>query len=473
MLLRALVLMGTDAERRRVEDLLDRRDVVVVEGEPGDSVALVDRLGVDLVLADEAAVSPDTLESWARKVRGMADAPGLVAFVNVEDATRRAGLLAEGYLAVLNLRVRDAELRRTMRALAHRRRDEAAARAAAERLRPAPWQSGLVAESEVMKEAVGLAQRIAGADSSVLLLGETGVGKERFAQGIHAGSRRAAGPFVPVNCGAIPEGLLESELFGHEQGAFTGAIRSRRGRFELAHGGTLFLDEIGEIPQSLQVKLLRVLEDRRVERLGAEVPLPVDVRVVAATNRALEEEVAAGRFRADLYYRLAVITVVIPPLRERPEDIRPLVAQYLGHFSRSLAKPVDGIAPDALRALDLYPWPGNVRELMNVLERAILLSSGPQITVADLPRGVVAALSRPSVPLPPPLPSGGSRIAPLRSARQEAMRAFERQYLTNLLAAAGGRIGESARRAGVNERTLYDLMRKHDLRKEDFRSAVF
>jgi len=234
------------------------------------------------------------------------------------------------------------------------------------------------------------ARRVASGDSTVLLLGESGTGKELFARAIHSASRRARGPFIAVNCGAIPETLLESELFGYEEGAFTGARKGGKpGKFELATGGTIFLDEIGDLPLPMQVKLLRVLEARSVERLGGTKSIPVDVRVVAATNSDLQELVSAGKFRRDLYYRINVVALRLPPLRDRPEDIEHLARAFVGKYAQRLGRQVTGISEEALRILKAYSWPGNVRELQNVIEYAVNLERGTVITPASLPAEVL------------------------------------------------------------------------------------
>ena len=231
-------------------------------------------------------------------------------------------------------------------------------------------------------------ESVARSDLAVLILGETGVGKELAARAVHAGSRRRGAPLIQVNCAALPESVIESELFGHVRGAFTGASSSRPGKFEIADGGTLLLDEIGELPLSVQPVLLRVLQDGEVQRVGADRPLRVDVRIVAATNRDLEREVAAGRFRADLYHRLHVFPLRVPPLRERREDIPLLIAHFLQKFSKDLAKDVRGVTPEALAILERYHWPGNIRELENVLERAIVLGAGDMLGADSLPESV-------------------------------------------------------------------------------------
>jgi two-component system response regulator AtoC len=243
----------------------------------------------------------------------------------------------------------------------------------------------IVGTSESMRAVIEVARKVAPHPSTVLLTGESGTGKELVARLIHQESSRANGPFVAVNCGAIPEALLESELFGHEKGAFTSASREKAGLFEEAHEGTLFLDEIGELPVALQVKLLRALQEGEIRRVGATTPRPVDVRVVAATNRDLQADVASGRFRADLFYRINVVAIALPPLRSRPEDIPDLVQHFMARGAARLGTPASGISPSAMRVLAEHSWPGNVRELENAIERALVLSEGGRIEVSHLP----------------------------------------------------------------------------------------
>ncbi len=290
------------------------------------------------------------------------------------------------------------------------------------RLAPeADGRSGLVVRSEAMARVLDLARRVARVESTTLVTGESGAGKERLARLIHDESSRSSGPFVAVNCGAVTETLLESELFGHARGAFTGAERDRAGLFEAATGGTLFLDEIGEISAGMQVKLLRVLQEREVRRVGENRARPVDVRVVAATNRNLAEEVAAGRFRQDLYYRLRVIELRVPPLRERPEDVLPLARLFLAETARRMGRKVTGFTPRAADQLLRHAWPGNVREVQNSIEHAVALSTGSRIEVEDLPEELRAALPRPR-------PTGAAR--PLADV--------EKEYILAAVEAAGG-----------------------------------
>ena len=263
-----------------------------------------------------------------------------------------------------------------------------ATRVVDERFQSAYHREEIIGESPALKEVLRQVEIVAPTDATVLLQGETGTGKERLARAVHQLSVRQDHPFVTVNCAAIPSGLLESELFGHERGAFTGALVQQLGRFELAHQGTLFLDEIGDLPLELQPKLLRVLQEQAFERLGSTRTQRVDVRLVAATNRELAQLVDAGHFRADLYYRLNVFPLTIPPLRQRPEDLPLLVHHFVRHYARQLRKRLDTIPAEAMEALTHYAWPGNVRELQNVIERAVILSPGPalRLTPDALPR---------------------------------------------------------------------------------------
>jgi formate hydrogenlyase transcriptional activator len=241
----------------------------------------------------------------------------------------------------------------------------------------------MVGERSGLKEVMGNLHRVAATDTTVIILGETGTGKELIARAVHDRSPRAARPLVKVNCAALPGELIESELFGHEKGSFTGATAQRKGRFELAHGGTIFLDEVGELTAQAQAKLLRVLQEQTFERVGGTKSLHTDIRVIAATNRDLSAMVADGKFRADLFYRLNVFPIQVPPLRERRADIAHLATFFLNHLARKLGKPFDAISPDAMARLECYPWPGNVRELQNVIERAAILARGPQLEIDD------------------------------------------------------------------------------------------
>ncbi|RMD91083.1 MAG: PEP-CTERM-box response regulator transcription factor [Alphaproteobacteria bacterium] len=303
---------------------------------------------------------------------------------------------------------------------------------------------GLLTANPALREVARQVAQLARTDVSVLIYGESGTGKELLSQGVHKLSRRAAGPYVAINCAAIPENLLESELFGHEKGAFTGAHKTTVGKIEQADGGTLMLDEIGDLPQALQGKLLRVLQEKSIERVGGRRAIPVDFRLVAATNRDLEAAIAEGAFREDLYYRIGEAVVTVPPLRQRPEDAILIAQRFLEAWSseQGLANP--GLAGDALAAITQYHWPGNVRELQSRIKRALACATG-KITAADLD-----------------LPVGGEAapLMTLKEARQEA----ERRVIQQALAQAEGNISEAARLLDISRPTLYQLLSEHGLR---------
>ncbi len=289
-------------------------------------------------------------------------------------------------------------------------------------------------------------ERVATADVSVMLLGASGTGKELLARAVHEKSPRSKGAFVAINCAAIPENLLEAELFGYERGAFTGAVKSNVGKIELAQGGTLFLDEVGDIPLPLQVKLLRFLQERVIERIGGRSPIAVDTRIVCATHQDLEAMIAAGSFREDLYYRLAEIVVNIPSLSERPGDAVLLARHFVNLFARKLNPKVSGLAPDALAAIDIHPWPGNVRELENRIKRAVIMADGKSVTAADLD-------------LPGSTEQDDSQAINLRVAREVADRAAIRRAMTR----AENNISGAARLLGISRPTLYDLIKLYRL----------
>jgi two-component system NtrC family response regulator len=303
---------------------------------------------------------------------------------------------------------------------------------------------GIIASSDEMLKVLRTIEKIAPTDVAVLLRGESGTGKELLAQAIHKLSARAREPFVPINCAAIPETLLESELFGHERGAFTGAVKQTIGRIESANHGTLFLDEIGDVPLPMQVKLLRFLQDQIVERIGGRKPLQVDVRIVCATNQDLDLMMADGRFREDLYYRLNEVTVRVPPLRERTSDAIVLASFFLRRFSAEYGHSVRGFGTTALAAISDYSWPGNVRELENRLKRAVVMTDGPLLSAADL--GLAASGEKP-------------QSLAIRDARARA----EREVLQLALAQAGSNLSKAAKLLGISRPTLYDLMQQHQI----------
>ncbi|HCY85567.1 MAG TPA: sigma-54-dependent Fis family transcriptional regulator [Desulfobacteraceae bacterium] len=332
-----------------------------------------------------------------------------------------------------------------------------------------PRLNDFESQSRHMQVFLEETRHVVGSDAGILLLGETGVGKEHLSRAIHTESDRSSGPFVPVNMAAIPEQLMESELFGHEQGAFTGAVRSRRGAFELAHGGTLFLDEIGEMPLLMQSKLLRVLQDFEFTPVGGETPVWVNVRIIAATNRNLEKEIEKGNFRRDLYYRLGVITLTLPPLRKRKEDIPSMASHFLRIIAQKIGREVNRISKDAMDALCDYSWPGNIRELMNVIERAALLCRSREITLSDLP-GAFLQKGPTDTELTDfnPVTWEGKSLAQVKEA---VVSLVERRYLEMALEKSYGRVGEAARMAGIHPRGLYGKMKKFGLDKANFKQG--
>jgi transcriptional regulator with PAS, ATPase and Fis domain len=386
---------------------------IVIGSDPDADLVLAD----DTVSARHAEVRP-TASGWV--VRDLGSTNGVVihevrvAEAQLDENTRR---LALGE-SELEWKLYDDEVEHRMAAT--------------------PF-GGLVGDAPAMRALFALCEQAAASDSTILLEGESGTGKEVLAEALHRGSPRAERPFVVIDCGALAANLVESELFGHEKGAFTGADRARAGALEEAHGGTLFLDEIGELPLEQQVKLLRALESRQVRRLGAAHVKAIDVRVVAATHRRLERLVAAGQFRADLYYRLAVIKVHVPALRERAEDILTLARRFLAELKPSL-DPSALLSDAVATALVAHRWPGNVRELRNVIQRLVL--------VGELATDVRAPAAPPEY----------------EAARRQALDDFEREYCRAILAHAGGNVSRAAAAAGLSRQMLHRLLRKHDLR---------
>ncbi len=314
----------------------------------------------------------------------------------------------------------------------------------------------LVGKSSAMQSVLELVRKAARSDANILIQGESGTGKELVARAIHANSPRAAEVFVPVDCAALPEQLLESELFGHERGAFTGAERTKPGMFEVADRGTLLLDEVGELPLGLQAKLLRALQEREIRRVGGTKLIPVDVRLVSATNRDLGESVSKREFREDLFYRVNVILIALPPLRDRTGDVPLLAYHFLGRYGRNRERPLEGLDADALALLEAYTWPGNIRELQNVIERACALADGPTLRLRDLPDHI-RGRGRPGPAVP------GKRL-PLRQARERWLRVFTQEYLLDLLRDHGGNISQAAKTAGVDRKTLHRLLSRFDIK---------
>jgi DNA-binding NtrC family response regulator len=460
------VLVADDKENMRklfARILADGFEVETAE-DGARALGLVATREYDVVVTDIRMPGADGFELLAA-VKARAPATEVVlmtGYATVPDAVRAMRMGAFDYLE--KPFDPDAALAVVSRGVERKRASEAA------RLASRPGEEvafhNLVGRSAPMRAVYRLLEKAAQTDATVLLLGETGTGKELAALAIHYHSARREHRFLPVNCGALPPDLVESELFGHAKGAFTGAALAKRGLFEEAAGGTVFLDEVGDLPLAVQVKLNRVLQDREIRRVGENAPVQVDVRVVAATNRELREEVKAGRFREDLFYRLHVLAVVLPPLRDRSEDVPLLAAHFLEKHARAVRRTLRGFAPDALRRLVAHAWPGNVRELENTVERAVAVAGGEEIQVEDLP---------PEVALGGAMSSGaGSGISglaalPYKDVVAEARDRVSREYLAAILKEFGGNVTRAAERAGMERESLHRLLRRYGLRSEDFK----
>ena len=321
----------------------------------------------------------------------------------------------------------------------------------------------IISKSPKMTEIFEMVRNLADLDTTVLITGETGTGKELVAHAIHQHSNRRDQRFVRINCGALTETLLESELFGHERGAFSGAVQARRGKFEYSSGGTLLLDEIGDISLAMQLKLLRVLQEKEIQRVGGNETITVDVRILATTNKDLEAAVAAGTFRSDLYYRLNVVRIQLPPLRKRREDVPLLAEHFLRTFCEKNARRLRGFGGDVMSALMEYDWPGNVRELANAIERAAVMAPDDQITTVDLP---VRTASRPVDAC-----DNGGMDLPFKEGREKVIEEYEKTYLMNCLRRFKGNIGQCAQHCGVDAKTFYRKMQEYDLDKRDFKKS--
>jgi two-component system NtrC family response regulator len=451
----SILLVDDDDSLRRVLSFQLEEAGYDVTAVPSAEAA-VEKIGkerrpFDLVVTDLAMAGMDGIE-LLRRVKG--EVPGtevivITAFGTVESAV--SAMKAGAFDYVTKPVSRDELLLTVDKALRMRRLASENVNLRAE-LASREGFGSLVGRSPGVREAIATAVKVAATDATVLLLGESGTGKELMARGIHAGSPQAGGPFVAINCAAIPEGLVESEMFGHVRGAFTGAVRDRAGKFEEAHGGTLFLDEIGDLKPDLQAKLLRVSETRVVERVGGGKPVAVDVRLIAATHRDLAEMIRKGEFREDLYYRLSVVSIPIPPLREREEDIPLLVDHFVRKFNREERVSVDA---DVLALFKRHVWPGNVRELENVIERASILRAGTRITRADLPPGFGEAVAVETL-YPGGLPDGSLSLDRL-----------ERELIERVLRRFGGNQSRTARYLGISRPTLIYRMKKYGLREEE------
>jgi two-component system response regulator HydG len=433
-----ILVVDDEASNREVLARILTREGYVVE-QTDDGRQALDRLragGVELVLTDLKMPGMDGLE-LLRAVRALGQDVELIVMTAYGTVEAAVEAMKEGAYDFITKPLKRVELTTTVRKALERRRLSAENR----RLRARLAESDeVIGRSAVLRRVLEEVEQVAPSEASVLLEGESGTGKGLLARRIHAASARAAGRLVTVNCAAIPESLLESELFGYEAGAFTGARGRKEGRFDLAAGGTLFLDEVTEMSPAIQVKLLRVLQDGEYERVGGTRTLEADCRILSATNRDLDRAVTEGRFREDLYYRLNVIRIVVPPLRERPEDV-PLLAQaFLARFASKNHKEIGGFSPEALDAMAAYRWPGNVRELENVVERAVVLCRGQLVTLENLPE---------------PVRQGRGARQALTFQVGSPLKEMERAMIEATLRFAGGDKNLAANLLGITARTIY------------------
>jgi two-component system, NtrC family, response regulator HydG len=464
-----LIIDDHDSMREGLELLLRRRGHRTMSSENGDGgLAILEESGADLVITDLKMSRMDGIEVLRRVRKRFPSTEVLVitAYGTIEKAVEAMKLGAADFLTkpfsseefgvkvdrLLQAREERERLRRENRSL---RVENTYLREGLAEPGAVPRYSDIIGQSQAMKQVFRWIDRVARSDSTVMIYGESGTGKELVARAIHAGSARADGPFVRVNCGALSDSLLDSELFGHEKGAFTGAERRRRGRFELASNGTLFLDEVATVAPQTQVRLLRVLQERELERVGGEETIPVDVRVIAATNQPAEELVSEKGFREDLFYRLHVVPITLPPLRERKDDIPHLVCHFIEKLRQRTCSPVQEVTESALERLAVYDWPGNVRELENVVERALVLADREELTADDLPP-FDHGQGRMSHRVEPELTAEGLDL-------NQVVEGMEERLLRQALRRADGVKAEAARLLGLKPSALYYKLEKYGI----------
>ncbi|MGI9538422.1 MAG: sigma-54-dependent transcriptional regulator [Desulfocapsaceae bacterium] len=417
-----------------------------IEADDGDTaVSVIERRDFDAVLMDVKMARMSGLEAFARisEIKPALPVIIMTAYSSVDDAV---DLIKRGAHDYLTKPLDFERLKLTlMRALDHHRVEE---RKQEPRPEPGKLDTPIIGSSPQILELLDMVSYVAPTEATVLITGESGTGKELVADTLHRNSERDTQPFVKVNCAALVENLLESELFGHEKGAFTGADRQRDGTFVQADGGTLFLDEIGETSAAMQVKLLRVLQEGELQRVGGNQTIPVDVRIIAATNRDLEVEVEKGNFREDLYYRLNVVTLEVPPLRERQGDVELLAERFIERFAEKNRRTVESVSRECMQHLTSYPWPGNVRELENAIERGVILMRGNHLTEKSLPLALQKHFQE------NPEAAGAARPATLQEA--------EKELIKQTLKETGGNKSEAARRLGITRKTLQNKLQKYD-----------
>ncbi len=472
-----ILVVDDEANLRRVLSAQLGRDGYEVhtaeDGEEG--LAFLKEHHIDLVITDLRMPKVDGMDLLRAALRDDPSRPVvlLTAHGTVDNAVEALKTGAFDYIT----KPFDQNEVRVVVKKALRTRDLASADAtrdvSAAPLRGGSDRFGIIGESPPIQELYAILERVADTPTTVLISGESGTGKELVARALHENSSRRDRPFIKVNCAAIPKDLMESELFGYERGAFTGAVGSKPGRFELASGGTLFLDEIGEIPNEMQVKLLRVLQESEFERVGGIKTIHVDVRLVAATNRDLKREIAVGTFREDLFYRLNVVPIALPALRDRRSDIPHLCAHFVAKFNARLKKSIEGIEPDALERLSSHAWPGNIRELENVVERALLFADGARIRLDDLPEEIRSgATLAPGASLPLAAAAADTSLAPstpdgLKEQVKAAMSKLERDLIERALKQTHGNVTHAARLLKISRKGLQLKMKELNLRERD------
>jgi DNA-binding NtrC family response regulator len=450
-----LVVDDEPVQREMIGGFLKKQGFEVIAADSAErALELFRQDAFDLVLTDQKMAEMSGLELLQAVHTINAETPVILitAFGTIEAAV---AALKHGAIDYLTKPLNLDELLYRIRQVSDRYRIINENRELREALQDRHRIEGIIGESGAMLEVLSIVRRVAPSEATVLIRGESGTGKELIAKAIHFGSPRARGPLVKVNCAALPEALLESELFGHEKGAFTGALTSRQGRFELANGGTIFLDEIGDLPLHLQAKLLRVLQEREFEKVGSSRPIRVNVRIMAASHRPLEDLIKAGQLREDLYYRLNVVPIFIPPLRERRSDVALLIDHFLRHYAEKNGKTIRGLTPEGRDILLRYDYPGNVRELENIIERAVVLTRDDVIGSGDLPLTV----QEPEI-------ADGDRETSLTAA----VEALERRMIRDALARSDGIQTRAAELLGMGERALRYKLTKYGFREEDSES---
>ncbi len=478
---KALVVDDEQNLRKVLAAMLRRDGYEVAVAENGvQALAELAKNGADVVVTDQVMPRMDGLELLKNVLEGWPDIPVIVvtAHGTVDLAVEAIKLGAFDYVT----KPFDQEELRQVIAKAVRTRELSSRNSLPSPTATPSGPSGgaqgaagqgddrprteVVGRSPAMAEVFKVIEKVADTPSTVLVTGESGTGKELVAIALHGGSSRRNKPFIRINCAAIPKDLMESELFGYERGAFTGAVTSKPGRFELADEGTLFLDEIADIPPEMQVKLLRALQESEFERVGGIKTLKVNVRLIAATNRDLKREIAEGRFREDLYYRLAVVPISLPPLRERTDDIPALVEHFIAKYNKRLKKQVLSIEPEALELLQSYGWPGNIRELENLMERMVLFADGPTILAESLPAPLREAELHRTQPLAPVLAGGAiSGDTSMKEIVRQAAAELERELISKALEETGGNVTQAAKRLKISRKSLQMKMKEFGLRE--------